>query len=228
VRQPLGVLYAVTPKGVSLEGGLLELLKDELNVKKVDFMASAEGLVTLVAKPNYRTLGPRFQKRTEAVASAVRELPPQALEVFRREGRVTATVEGEEVFLGEEELEVVEEARGDLVVQSEGAFTVALDPTLDQGLKREGLARELVNRIQRLRRDSGLEITDRIRLGISGPEEVQEAVREHGEFIAGETLALELAVGEASASPGPEGFRVTKDVEMDGVPARIALERANP
>ena len=228
VRQPLGVLYAVTPKGVSLEGGLLELLKDELNVKKVDFMASAEGLVTLVAKPNYRTLGPRFQKRTEAVASAVRELPPQALEVFRREGRVTATVEGEEVVLGEEELEVVEEARGDLVVQSEGAFTVALDPTLDQGLKREGLARELVNRIQRLRKDSGLEITDRIRLGISGPEEVQEAVREHGEFIAGETLALELAVGEASASPGPEGFRVTKDVEMDGVPARIALERANP
>ena len=228
VRQPLGTLYAVLPGERELEGGLLALLKDELNVKDVDFLASAEGLVTLVGKPNYRVLGPRFQKHTEAAASAIRDLSPDVLAAYRRGDTVEVEVGGEAVALREEEVEVVEEARGDLVVQSEGGYTAALDPTVTKDLRREGLARELVNRIQRLRKDSGLEITDRIRLAVFGAGEVEEAVRAHEPFIAGETLAVAVEMEKAppDADNGEGGiYDASTDVELDGIPATIALSR---
>ncbi len=222
VRQPLGRMHAVTPLPGMLDPGLLALLQEELNVKEVSFPGSAEGLVTLKAKPNYRILGPRFQKRTEEAARAIRGLPGEALAAFRRGDRVPIQV-GEETFALEAgELEVVDEALGGLVVRGDGRFMVALDPALDSGLRREGLARELVNRIQRLRKDSGLEITDRIALGVFGPGEVQEAARAFEAFIAGETLSLELRVGELS---GTEAYEAQGEVDLDGLTVRIALSR---
>jgi hypothetical protein len=98
------------------------------------------------------------------------------------------------------DLDVVEQAKGEWVVKSEGGYTVALDPRLDDALKDEGLARELVNRIQRLRKDSGLEVTDRISLGVYGPEPVPRAVSTWRDFIAGETLALEVQSGVAASA----------------------------
>jgi isoleucyl-tRNA synthetase len=131
-------------------------------------------------------------------------------------------VEGVSHALEPGDLEVVEEAKGGWVVKSEGGYTVALDPRLDEALREEGLARELVNRIQRLRKDSGLEITDRISLGVYGPEPVERAVSAWREFIAGETLALEVQTG--SQMDGAR-FDVAKDVDVDGLSVRIALSR---
>ena len=226
VRQPLRKMYAVTPKDAELDGDLLSLLQEELNVKEVDFLGSAEGLVTLVAKPNYRVLGPRFQSRTEEAAQAIKDLPPDALSAFRAGDRVEVEVGGEVFALEPDELEVVEEAAKGLVVQGDGQFTAALDPHVDEGLREEGLARELVNRIQRLRKESGLEITDRIALGIFGPEEVRGAAEAHtGPFIEGETLALEYRAGGPDDSADYDAVR---DVDLDGFPARIAISRRNP
>ncbi len=222
VRQPLGRMIAVTPGDGVLDGDLLALLRDELNVKKVEFTDSAEGLVSLAARPNYRTLGPRFQKRTEESAAAIRALSQEALAAHRRGDPVSVQV-GEESFgLEAEDLEVVEEARGGLVVQSDGSFTAALDPELDDDLRREGMARELVNRIQRLRKDAGLDISDRISLGIFGSDPVREAAEAFGNFISGETLALEYQVGD---DEGGEGFDEIRTVDLDGIPAQIALSR---
>ncbi|HSG46223.1 MAG TPA: DUF5915 domain-containing protein, partial [Longimicrobiales bacterium] len=108
---------------------------------------------------------------------------------------------------------------GGLVVQGDGRFTAALDPELDDDLRREGLARELVNRIQRLRKDTGLEITDRVELFIGGPDDVQGAARAFQDFIAGETLSVSVSVGDGDGGDFPH----TRDVDLDGVPARLAL-----
>jgi isoleucyl-tRNA synthetase len=100
---------------------------------------------------------------------------------------------------------------------------VALDPALDAELRAEGMARELVNRIQRLRKDAGLEITDRIRVGIEGPEEVRDALRNFRDFIARETLALEVM---GDGLEGREGYETVREDEIDGAPVRLALSRA--
>lgn len=221
VRQPLRTLHAVVPGGLELDPDLLELVRDELNVKEVAFLSSAEALVRLVARPNFRNLGPRFAKSTQQAADAIRTLDQEALAAFRDGREVTVVVDGTAHPLQEGDLEVVQEATGALIVKSEGRTTVALDPALDDELRAEGVARELVNRIQRLRKDAGLEITDRIALHISGEEAVLGAVGAHRAFIAGETLALSVESGPEHGAG--DGWDHLREVDLDGVPARIAL-----
>ena len=218
VRQPLGRMLAVVP-GAAPAPGVLALLTDEINVKTVEFAASSEGLVTLSARPAFRALGRRFGKRTPEAAARIRELGDEELKVVRGGGVVRIEVGGETEEVGGDEMEVVEEARGGWVVRSDGRYTVALDPALDGALRREGLARELVNRIQRLRRDSGLDITDRIRLVVDGTEAVCAAAREHAGAIARETLAVEVEVGVGDEAA------VRKEVVVDGEAAVLGLTR---
>ncbi|HSW31719.1 MAG TPA: isoleucine--tRNA ligase [Longimicrobiales bacterium] len=220
VRQPLRTLHAVVPGGRTVDEGVVELVRDELNVKRVVFASSARELVRLVARPNFRGLGPRFGKRTQAAADAIRALPQEALYAWREGTTVEFELDGARHALLEGELDVAQEATGELVVKAEGRFTVALDPALDDELRAEGLARELVNRIQRLRKDAGLEITDRIELALGGADAVREAAATHAAFIAGETLAVSVAFG---AGAGGDAFPHARDVELDGLAARISL-----
>jgi isoleucyl-tRNA synthetase len=226
VRQPLGMLYAVAPAGTDLSEGLLEVLRDELNVKEVRFLDTTDELVRLEGRPNFRTLGQRFGSRTQEAAAGIRALSDEALSAFRRGEQVVVDVGGEPHQLQPDDLEVVQMGRGDLVVESGDGFTVALDPAIDEALRLEGVARELVNRIQRLRRDAGLEVSDRIRLWIAGDVDARSAADRHRDYIAGETLALSLDLSQdLGAVPGGVGVEA-RDIEMDGVGARIALERA--
>ncbi|HET7275659.1 MAG TPA: isoleucine--tRNA ligase [Longimicrobiaceae bacterium] len=223
VRQPLGIVYAVVPEGSTVGPELLEILRDELNVRGVEFMDKAEALVTFSARPNFRALGSRFGKQTPAAADAIRELSSETLSAYREGAELSITVGGTAFVVEPGELDVVQSARGDYIVQAEGGFTIALDPTLTPDLKAEGLARELVNRVQRLRRDAGFEVSDRIRLGISGDEALRSALERHKGFVTGETLATELVM---SADELPEdGFTTMREVDLDGVKARIALGR---
>ena len=222
VRQPLGRLLAVVP-GEPPADEVLALLVDEINVKEIGFAASSEGLVTLVARPGFRALGRRFGSLTQEAAKRIRELGAEELSVVRGGGTVRVEVGGELHEVGSDEMDVLEEARGDRVVRSEGRYTVALDPALTDELRREGLARELVNRVQRLRRESGLDITDRIRLAVEGTEAVCAAVREHEAAIARETLAVVVRAGERL--DGERDFRA--EVVLDGEAAVLGLSR-NP
>jgi isoleucyl-tRNA synthetase len=177
--------------------------------------------VSLEARPNYRALGPRFGKGTNDAANAIRALPEAALAAYRAGEAVTFELDGATHPLEPGDLEVVEGAEGDLVVRSENGHVAALDPTLDDELRAEGMARELVNRIQRLRKDSGLEVTDRIRLGIFGADEVRGPAEAWREFIAGETLAAEVVV----AADPVGAWDGEQAVDLDGVPAHVALTR---
>ena len=223
VRQPLRRLHVVLPGSHAPSPELLAVLKDELNVKEVVFLESTHEIVRLVARPNFRALGPRFQKKSESAAQAIRELDDEALRAFHSGEAISIKVDGENVGLESDWLDVIESAAGDLVVKSDDGHAVALDPTLDPELRTEGMARELVNRIQRLRKDAGLDITDRICIGIEGPAEVHEAVSRFEELIARETLALEVSGGPED--PAREYEAVLED-EIDGSPVRVALSRA--
>jgi len=223
VRQPLRMLHVVLTGSQAPRPELLAVLKDELNVKEVVFLESAHEIVRLVAHPNFRALGPRFQKKSESAAQAIRELDSEVLRAFHSGERILITVDGENVQLESDWLEVTESATGDLLVKSYDGHTVVLDPTLDPELRTEGMARELVNRIQRLRKDAGLDITDRIRIRIEGPAEVQEAVSRFEEFIARETLALEVSAGPDDPD---RSYEAVLEDEIDGCPVRVALRRA--
>ena len=218
VRQPLGRLLAVVP-GAPPDGDVLGLLLDEINVKKVEFAASSDGLVSLAARPDFRALGRRFGKLTPEAAERIRELGGEAAEAVRAGRVVRIEVGGDRHEVGGDEMEIVEEARGDWVVRTEGRCTVGLDPTVTAPLRLEGLARELVNRIQRLRRESGLAVSDRIRLGIAGGEVVCEAARAHEAAIARETLAVAVEVGGRL----DESFSFSKEAALDGERAVLGL-----
>ncbi|MDH3272453.1 MAG: isoleucine--tRNA ligase, partial [Gemmatimonadota bacterium] len=220
VRQPLREIRAVLPGGRELSEEMLDVVRDELNVKRVGFLSSSEGLVSLSARPNYRSLGSRLGKRTNDVANAIRAMDEAELRGFQEHRAATIVVEGESYDLVADDLEVIQEASGNLAVKGEGAYTVALDAELDDDLRAEGVARELVNRIQRLRKDAGLEITDRIEVGIAGAEEVRSAAGVHRDFIGGETLAEQIAVSD-SVDEG--AFPHVREIDIDGTPAWIAL-----
>jgi len=223
VRQPLGTLYAVVPGGQRLDEALIEVVRDELNVKKVRFLDDAADLVSFRAQPNFPQLGPRFGRNTQQAAEAIRSLDQASLQRYRRGEPVEIEVAGERVPLQPEFLQLQQEALGELAVEADEGYTVALDPTLDEALRLEGIARELVNRVQRLRRDSGLEVSDRIRLAIEAEGEVARAVQAHRDYIAGETLARELDLTEAL---GGEDHRAVQAIDLDGRSARIALSVA--
>ncbi len=218
VRQPLGRLLVVVP-GEPPGDDVLALLRDEINVKRVEFADDAEGLVTLAARPDFRALGRRFGKLTQEAAAGIRALGAESLRAVRGGETVRIEVGGAWHEVGGDEMEVMERAKGDLVVRSEGSCTVGLDPAITEELRLEGLARELVNRIQRLRRDSGLAVSDRIRLGIAGGDAVRAAAAEHERVIARETLAVAVEIGARLDGD----FDFDREAALDGEPAVLGL-----
>jgi isoleucyl-tRNA synthetase len=222
VRQPLGTIRAVVPDADTITEELLVVLRDELNVKTVQFLQGADALVSLRATPRFRELGKRFGGRTQEAAGKIRELDTGALRALRGGTPVAIEVGGERYALGSEELDIVEEAHGELIVESDEGATLALDPHITDELRLEGLARELVNRVQRLRKDSGLAVSDRIALSIRGGPGAVAAARVHASYIAAETLAAQLEIGE----PGEPGSG--QEVDLEGEPAWLELERAAP
>ncbi len=222
VRQPLGVLHAVVPGGLRLGGDLLEVARDELNVKRIHFLEDAGELVTFSAKPNFPVLGKRFGRHTQQAAAAIRALSNEALAAFRAGGSLEVEVDGAAHALDRDMLEVQQTARGAFLVESDAGATVALDPTIDEPLRLEGLARELVSRIQRMRKDAGFEVADRIRLAVDGDATVVEATAAHRDWIAGEVLATSIETGAWTEG----AWTAVQALDLDGSGARVGISKA--
>jgi isoleucyl-tRNA synthetase len=229
VRQPLQRMVCVVPQtGAQVSDAgergidkLIPLLADELNVKEVAFLSSADALVTLEAKPNFRSLGKKFGRQTPVAAAAVSALGSDVLLAFER-GEPLAIAVGDDIRdLDAEDLIIVRRASGDLVVKEAGGYFGAIDPAITPELRGEGLAREIVSRIQRMRKEAGLAVSDRITLWISGPAEIEGAVSFHRNWIAEEVLAREIIVGERI-----EPHNAAQSVDIDGQAVSIAFERA--
>jgi isoleucyl-tRNA synthetase len=222
VRQPLGRMQVAVPatvRGPVLQQ-LLELLRLEVNVKEIEVVASDTDLVRLRPKPNFRTLGKRYGKRTPAVAAAAATLTPGQLRSLEGGTPATLELEGGAVTYLPEDVAVEREVASDWLVQSSGPFVAALDPRLDEELRREGLAREVVNRVQRIRKEAGYMYTDRICLWIDGDASVLDAVRAHAGFIRGETLARGLEV--VGRAPAPD---LEQQLDIDGQGVVVGVQR---
>jgi isoleucyl-tRNA synthetase len=228
VRQPLTRLVCVVPSHGSASktgAGVLEelspLLAAELNIKIVQFISSADDLVTLKARPNFRSLGKKFGKDTPLAAEAVHALSSEALAEFEAGKPLYVSVGNESRELSSEDLTVVRTASGDMVVKEEGGYFAALDSVVTHELRLEGLAREVVSRVQRLRKELGFAVSDRIMLLVGGSAEIQEAVKAFQKWIADEVLALKVSVGEKI-----DGTHATHTFDLDGQSVEVALERA--
>ena len=203
VRQPLARMRIAVPAAVrSAEfDDLLGLLAQEVNVKQVELVGSDTELVRLSGRANFRSLGKRYGKQTPSAAAAVARLEMSDLRRLEA-GEAVTLFDGEASWVYHpEDVTVERTVASDWLVASQGPFVAALDPALSPPLKEEGLARELVNRIQRLRKDAGYEYTTRIHVALDGGEQVRAAAQAHREFIMGETLARELTVGSAGFTP---------------------------
>jgi isoleucyl-tRNA synthetase len=224
VRQPLSRLVCVVPLGASASlREMVPLLAAELNVKQVEFAETGDALVRLEAKANFRSLGKRFGKATPLAAQAVAALTTDALAAFERGEPVAISVNGESHQLAAEDLTVLRRASGALVVKEAAGFFAAIDPTVTPALRREGFARELVSRIQRMRKEAGFAVSDRIVVYVAGDPELEATAREFTDYISGEVLARELTVGEDF----PTTVNVAQSLELDGLPVRVALHRVS-
>jgi len=220
VRQPLSRVVCVVPEALAADvGSLFDLLEAELNVKHVDLAISADSLITLHAKPNYRSLGKKFGKNTPLAAQAVSAFTSDELRSFEHGQPLAISVGNESRTLDYEDLSVVRRATGALTVKEENGRVAAIDPTVTPELRREGIARELVSQLQRLRRDLGFVVSDRIRLWIAAPAETYKAISEYTGWIANELLAREIVAGGA-----PAGQQV-HELDLDGSVVRVALSK---
>jgi isoleucyl-tRNA synthetase len=222
VRQPLSRLVCVAPRvSDAALREMLPVLAAELNIKTIELATSGDALVTLEARPNFRALGRKFGKKTPLAAAAVTAFTSDHLRAFESGSELLVTVDGETHGLGPDDLTIVRRASGDLVVQEEHGFFAAIDPSITPALKREGVARELISRVQRMRKDAGLAVSDRIRAWIAGDQEIEDAANEYRSHIAAEVLAHALEIGGSI----PPDIKTRQGVELDGLYTELALTR---
>jgi isoleucyl-tRNA synthetase len=195
-----------------------DLITSELNVKQLEFVSSESELVRHRVKPNYRTLGPRFGKQMPQAAAAIEALDAAKVAASLAAGReVGVNVNGRDHSLAPDDLTLVMEPLDGYQVEADAGHAVALSLEIDDELRREGLAREIVHAVQSTRRDSGLEVTDRIELRLAGDSELLEAARAHERYLAGETLATSVLYDGADGAP----------TEIEGRELRISVARAS-
>jgi isoleucyl-tRNA synthetase len=218
VRQPLrrAVIVANEAEREAIEARAA-LVTAELNVKELDFVTDEAELVSYTAKPNYRSLGPRFGKRMPQVAAAVEALDASHVATVLGEGgEIGIAIDGVDHSLGPDDLILALQPLEGYEVEAEAGHAVALQLELDDELRREGLAREIVHAVQIARKDAGLEITDRIELTLGGDAELIAAARTHQGYLADEVLATSVIYDGASGA----------SAEIDGRQLRIAVTRA--
>jgi isoleucyl-tRNA synthetase len=219
LRQPLreAVVVAVGRERGGIER-LADIVREQLNVKTLRFVEAADELGSYDVKTNYRALGPRFGKAMPQVAAAVAALDPAHVGRALREGRtIGISVDGRDHELGPDDLLLAMAPLEGYQLEREGSHAVALDLALDEELRREGLAREIVHAVQSARKAAGLAVEDRIRLVLGGDDELIGAARAHERYVAGEVLAVEVAY---------DGAQDGRPATIEGRELRIGVARA--
>ena len=219
VRQPLQkILIPTLNKEERAEIlAVANLIKHEVNVKEIEFIDDASGILVKQIKPNFRTLGPKFGKQMKDIAAVINNFTQQDIQELERQGTKKITLDKEPLTLTLDDVEITsQDIEGWLVASSSTGLVVALDATISEELRAEGIAREIVNRIQNLRKDTGLEVTDRIRIRLQKQNTLENAVHVNEDYIKAETLANEILF--ADTLPGEE-------VAFDDIVTKIRIEK---
>ncbi|MDR0907461.1 MAG: isoleucine--tRNA ligase [Rikenellaceae bacterium] len=221
VRQPLTkiivpVLDAETARRIE---AVKELVVGEVNVKEIELIRDTTGLITKRIKPNFKTLGKRYGSLMKQIAAAVAGFSQDQIAEIENSEQTVIAIEGEQLTLSRDDFEITSEDMPGWLVASEGRLTVALDITVTDELRREGVARELINRIQNLRKDSGLEVTDKISVVIESLPFIEESLAEQSDYIASQVLARSVVT-----APQATG-EFTQQAEIDEQTVEIAITK---
>ena len=196
VRQPLQTIMVPVVDAHQQESieAVKALILNEVNVKELKFVDNAAGILVKKIKPDFKKLGPRYGKIMKALAAAIQTMSQDEINAFEKAGTFTLTVEGQEAVIERADVEIISEDIPGWLVANEGRLTVALDITVTETLRKEGLARELVNRIQNLRKSSGYDITDKISVTVLSNDVMDEAIKDFNSYIANQVLAVSVEI----------------------------------
>ena len=192
VRQPLQTIMVPVVDAHQQESieAVKALILNEVNVKELKFVDNAAGILVKKIKPDFKKLGPRYGKIMKALAAAIQAMSQDEINAFEKAGTFTLTVEGQEAMIERADVEIISEDIPGWLVANEGRLTVALDITVTENLRKEGLARELVNRIQNLRKSSGYDITDKISVTVLSNDGMDEAIKDFNSYTANTWFAI--------------------------------------
>lgn len=219
VRQPLKKMMVPVLNDAQKETilSVAELVKSEVNVKELDLVDDASGIIIKTIKPNFKTLGPKFGKDMKTIANAIMALNQKDIQKIEQEGEINLDIDTKSFNLKLSDFDISSQDIEGWLVANEGNLTVALDITLNENLKNEGIARELVNRIQNLRKDSGFEVTDKINITLKNDSILNKALLDFSEYVKRETLTVELLTKET--------IEDAKPLEFENVKSEIKLEK---
>ncbi len=221
VRQPLtAIMIPVTDDAqrAAIEA-VSDLITSEVNVKGIKFVGNDEGILVKKVKPDFKKLGPKYGKIMKALAAQLTTMSQADILKLEQEGNIKLMVGDQEAVVDVADVEIISEDIPGWLVSNEGNLTVALDITVTDELKREGMARELVNRIQNIRKSQNFDITDKVHVTISPDERINDAVEAYGDYIAHQVLALDIAIKQVDG----EG---TIELDMDGWKLNVKVEKA--
>jgi isoleucyl-tRNA synthetase len=222
VRQPLSKIMVVVEK--SRQDALKKMqdvILDEVNIKEMVTLTDDSEIVRKSAKANFKSIGPKFGKKVNPVANAIKELGQKEIAKLGKGENIKLNIDGEEIFIGKEDVEIVSSQITGWIVESDEGVTVALDTELNDQLIAEGLVREFVNRIQNMRKDAGFEVTDKIKIKFNGSGKIISAVNSSKEYISNETLAENIVSVESFNGS------VKQDWNIGEYKCSIQIEKAN-
>jgi isoleucyl-tRNA synthetase len=221
VRQPLAkIMVPVTDK--TFKGrfeSVRSLILAEVNVKEVEYIDDTSAILIKKIKPNFKSLGPKYGKLMKEISNAVSEMKQHDIVSFESSGNFSLTINGTPVILSLEDVEIISEDIPGWQMANDGKLTVALDITVTDDLRYEGIAREFVNRIQNIRKESGFDVTNKITVLIEDHELIREAIKRHALYIGSQTLATTVSV---TADLTKENSR---EIDIEDVMVRIAVKK---
>ena len=219
VRQPLQKIM-IPVESVEQKSSILavaNLIKHEVNIKEIVLLEDASDILVKQIKPNFKTLGPKFGKEMKFIANAIRNFTKEDIVKIELNGKIAIELEGKIINLDFSDVEISSKDIEGWLVANEGAITVALDVTISEELRKEGVARELINRIQNARKDKGLEVTDRIKLTVLKFEDLEESINNNKEYIMSETLTDELVFVDQLIDGS--------EIEFDTIKSKILIHK---
>ena len=220
VRQPLSkLLIPILHEDIIPQlDAVKNIILSEVNVKEIEYITDTTGVLVKRIKPNFKTLGPKYGKYMKQISARIAAMEQGDIFEFEKNGSYTLDIEGASIALGLEDVEILSEDIPGWLVANEGRITVALDINVTKELKEEGIARELINRIQNLRKESNFDVTDKIRLTIGKHPEIDEAVEHFASYIAGQVLAEKVELADVRDEQA-------KDIEIDEIHTFIKIEK---
>ena len=217
VRQPLNrMMLPIPDPGFKAQVEAVKtLVLNEVNVKEIEYITDTAGVLVKRIKANFKTLGPRFGKLMKEVSGVINGLDQEQIADFEKAKTYEIEAGGERVQLTLDDVEIISEDIPGWLVANEGPITVALDISITEELRQEGVARELVNRIQNIRKESGFDVTDKIRVEIERHKLISDAVDTHGLYIGSQTLAESVTLADSIKNNGARRIDIDEDVYIN-------------